>query len=90
MAFTDQKPRVVSEEELKANWNGRGRAAFRCYVCGHRFELGDGWRWQYVEGDRNLMVCSACDGPDLLERWAARMAWLRQSAWWLFDEAREG
>jgi hypothetical protein len=88
MSFTDQKPRVVTEKELKARWGGYsdGRM-FRCYLCGHRFQLGDVWRWVYSPRKwHNFMVCEKCDGDDVLERWWKHMDDARTKYWHLFDK----
>ena len=89
MSFTDQKRRIATKEDCSALWNGQKNGeAFRCYLCGHRFAPGDGWRWVYTggiyyerDGKRfgvtNLMTCDACDGDDVISRWVD----LNQSYW---------
>ena len=84
MSFTDQKRRIVTEDDLTAPWGGyRDGRNFRCYLCGYRFKVGDGWRWVAsggasfeVDSKRfgciNFKVCDACDGDDVRERWAQR------------------
>ena len=47
MSFTDQKPRVATEKHCKTKWSG-DQANFRCYMCGHKFEVGDIWRFVYA------------------------------------------
>lgn len=72
MGFTDQKPRVATAEDVKAPWSGiEGGKRFYCYLCGHKFQVGDTWRWVYAGKEHlcNLIVCSSCDGEDVLERW---------------------
>lgn len=72
MSFTDQKPRVATEEDLNACWSGRQKGeSFRCYLCGYKFKVGDIWRWVFM-GDlalTNLIVCEKCDTPDVKEKW---------------------
>lgn len=84
--FMDGLRRVATQKECTTKWNGApaGRD-FRCYLCGHHFQVGDGWRWQYVgplgdkgpviDGKRygccNFKVCDKCDGPDVIDRWVA-------------------
>ena len=70
MSFTDQKPRYATEEECNASWNHRKNGArFRCYLCGHRFVVGDYWRWVYMgdvgRGFTNFLTCEKCDGPNV-------------------------
>lgn len=86
------QPMVVTEEHLKARWGGgRPGERFRCYLCGHRFEVGDRWRWQFTSGrTMNFMVCGPCDGPDVVERWEAfndELDALCERAWWFVPRA---
>ena len=85
--FTDQKPRIATESDLKASWSGgKNGKYFRCYLCGHTFILGDYWRWVYANGKDmpgiNFIVCKECDGPDVLERWADHKKHIEQVGWW--------
>jgi len=81
--FTNQKRRVATEADTKAPWAGaKAGVRFRCCLCGHKFAVGDGWRWVYVtncvelEGKKhglpNFLTCDACDGDDVIERWIER------------------
>lgn len=86
MSFTDGKRRVATEADLAMSWCGeKNGKRFRCYLCGHRFRAGDGWRWQYAGcrnfvnpetgktfGVSNFFVCDGCDGDDVLDRWVQR------------------
>ena len=85
MSFTDQKRREATEDDCKAPWGGfRDGSRFRCYLCGHKFTVGDGFRWVYSAGMKyerddgktvgviNFMTCDTCDGDDVSERWLAR------------------
>ena len=87
MSFTDQKPRVATEEHCKAKWSG-DPANFRCYMCGHKFEVGDVWKFIYA-GDRgasNPLICKECDGPDVLDRWVAHYKRAESEYWWLMRD----
>lgn len=72
-SFSDQKPRIATEEDCQAKWgfrSGKGEG-FLCRLCGHKFVVGDYWRWVFA-GDRgciNALVCEKCDGPDVVDRW---------------------
>ena len=68
MSFTDMKPRVATEAHCTAAWGGeKNGKLFRCYLCGHKFTVGDVFRWQMMGNMVNLIVCSDCDGsPDEL------------------------
>jgi hypothetical protein len=86
MSFTDQKPRIATEEECRAPWGGaKDGSRFRCYLCGLRFNPGDEWRWIYAGHKQlcNFMVCSTCDGPDVLERWKLMNIEAKEKFWWL-------
>lgn len=98
MSFTDQKPRIATEREV-TRWGGAegmGRR-FRCHLCGHKFKIGDYWRWiQATKMDPcncNFLVCKRCDGPNILERWESIVEeWkildeeLRTRFWWALDD----
>lgn len=93
-SFTDQKRRVATEADCKAPWGGdRTGARFRCYLCGHRFQQGDGWRWVYssargltIDGKKfgviNFLTCDACDGDDVLDRWVKRNEEFNSDRFW--------
>ena len=72
MSFTDQKARLATEADLQARWGGSTSGKrFRCYMCGHKFILGDVWRWVYGTDCRygNFIVCGKCNSSneDVLE-----------------------
>lgn len=70
MLFTDQKPRIATEEDCKANWSGHKNGAwFKCTLCGHKFIVGDYWRWIYGKGYLNFIVCRCCDSGNVEEIW---------------------
>ena len=63
--FTNQEPRIATKEECEAPWSGyRDGSRFRCRLCGHKFQVGDQWRWVYGKEAGNFMVCSNCDTGD--------------------------
>lgn len=70
----DGESKVATEEHCSLPWNGTpGGERFRCYLCGHRFVVGDKWRFVLANGTGkgmgNFLVCEPCDGPDVLDRW---------------------
>jgi len=73
MGFTDQQPHTVTAKDLVTPWGGgKNGKYFRCYLCGHKFKLGDVFRWVFSNrGPGNFMVCESCDGEDVIDRWAA-------------------
>ena len=79
MAFTDQKPRIATEEDVKAPWGGgKNGEYFRCELCGHKFVVGDCWRFVVGKRTVNFIVCESCDGPDVRERykdWWDKYGW---------------
>lgn len=88
MSFTDGKPVIVTQEHLKAHWGGRDprKCPFRCMMCGHRFELGDTFRFVYTNNisgaGGNPIVCAVCNTPDVIERWKVMCAEARTKFWW--------
>ena len=88
MSFTDGKPRVATAEEVALKWSGRV-GNFRCRLCGHRFAVGDTWRFVFANfadspsRHGNFMVCASCDGVDVLERAALQEREAKQRFWWL-------
>jgi len=88
--FTDQKPFVVDAKALSVRWSCRQPGeGLRCYLCGHRFEVGDVCRWVYAgeqkvsgRGLLNFLTCKDCDGPDILARWVAHCEILEDLYWW--------
>lgn len=102
MSFTDQKPRIVKEEDLKTNWEGyKDGSRFRCYLCGHSFQLNDQYRFVYtsetylsewnnkVYALSNLFVCKNCDGPNeqVIEKWKKLHEEVYSNRfWWLHTE----
>lgn len=93
MSFTDQKQQPATAEHLTCPWGGRRDGSrFRCYLCGHRFKVGDLWRWVMDNdgksrgGCGNFMVCASCDGSDVRERWWAHCSVGLERYWWLRQE----
>jgi hypothetical protein len=88
MSFIDQKPRIATEQDLVAPWDGALRGKnFRCHLCGHRFVLGETWRFVLATQVHqcNFLVCTACDGPDVLERWQQANEEAKTRFWWLWE-----
>lgn len=91
MSFTDQKPRIATQEDLDAPWEGIRNRYFRCKLCGYTFKVGDYWRWVHMPHLSNILVCKSCDGENVKEKWAeAHHCWegMRQtgSFWWFIDQ----
>lgn len=84
--FTDQQRHVATAATIRMPWNGgKNGKYFRCKLCGHKFDEGDGYRWVYSRRFSNLMVCDSCDGPDVLERWIAANEELERRFWWALE-----
>jgi hypothetical protein len=84
-SFTDQKPRVAIAADLAMRWgNAEPGARFRCYLCGHRFKVGDVWRWVCGSGAGvvNFFTCETCDGDDVLARFLDANREHRTRFWW--------
>jgi hypothetical protein len=89
MSFTDGKPFVATEEDLKRPWMGGKRGEyFRCFLCGHRFVPGDVVRWQFTNdipgAAGNPLVCKACDGTkdEVVAKWKAMHSEVNGRMWW--------
>lgn len=90
MAFTDQKQRVATEEHVKARWGGVPNGErFRCYLCGHKFHVGDKWRWVCTNKYINFMVCDACDSPDVIEKWTNANKEIEARFWWAIPDCSD-
>ena len=87
MSFTDEKPQVATEEHKQLNWFCQSPGHFfRCFMCGHKFQTGDYWRFILgsKEGLPNFLVCKGCDGEDVLTRWRQHVDTAKQAYWWLY------
>lgn len=83
-SFTDQKPRVATTDEVGGEWGAAPNGErFRCYLCGHRFAVGDIWRFVAMPDTINILVCEGCDGPDVRERWRVHLQDAKQRFWWM-------
>jgi len=70
MGITDQKPHIATLEDTISNWAcGRNGKYFRCYLCGHKFQVGDQYRFVFGKTRCNLLVCEKCDTGDVLAKW---------------------
>jgi hypothetical protein len=85
MSFTDQKRQIATEKDCKVDWGGhKNNNGFRCYLCGTKFAVGDGYRYVYTGGASfedtagkkfgvmNFLTCDACDGPNVIAAWVER------------------
>jgi len=83
--FTNQQPWIATEKDCDAPWSGYKHGKhFRCGLCGYKFKVGDTVRWVYAGKVRhtNFLVCTECDGEDVLEK--------RQKQYEEFQELKEG
>lgn len=88
----DGKPKPATEEQCKAAWGGgKNGKWFRCFLCGHKFKVGDIWR--FVPGGKwcNFLVCEKCDGPneELRDRWGKMNKEARDGKYWWFCRHEE-
>lgn len=81
MSFTDGKPRIATEADVKARWCcGKPGEYFRCGFCWYTFQVGDYWRFFYTNDTPgyggNPLVCKNCDRPrdELLQIWKEHYA----------------
>ena len=94
MSFTDQKPFTVTKESINQLWGGglNGKY-FKCYLCGHKFKVGDIARWVFTNDMKgaggNPLVCEKCDGTnkEVRQKWEAmHMEYngFKKRFWWFF------
>lgn len=90
------KPFTVTDEMMSSPWNGyRDGRTFRCYMCGEFFKPGCVARFVWCNGIKeardagvhcgNVMVCDACDGPDIYARLAEHEQFGQKRYWSLRD-----
>lgn len=88
MSITDQKPRIANVHDIHAPWNGgKDGKYFRCYLCGHKFVIGDQYRLVLSKTCSNFLICKDCDNGDVLQNWLdLNEEWekLRESKFWHF------
>ena len=85
MSFTDQKQRIATKQDVNAHWSGGCNGKnFRCYLCGHKFIIGDKWRWVYAgnAGLMNFMTCAECDSEDVMDKWIEANKIVAMKYWW--------
>jgi len=97
--FTDGKPRTATKEDLEMFRKAdKDSNVFRCGMCGHCFEEGDYWRWQYsndVPGTvGNFIVCESCDcDPVILKKkWRVKaVKWkeMLDGEYWYFHKTMQ-
>ncbi len=77
---------IATQEHLDMQWGVRPKGkGFRCYLCGHKFKLGDKWRFDIPKGRArcpNFFVCTDCDGDDVIDRFEAHVKNLYEAYWW--------
>lgn len=66
------QPQIADAEDLAAEW-GFKKNNFKCKMCGHKFKIGEYWRFVFANSTPNqrtgnFLVCKSCDGDDVLKR----------------------
>jgi hypothetical protein len=94
VSFTDGKPFTVTEEDIHKPWSGGANGKyFRCGLCGHKFVSGETARWQFTNNipgaGGNPLVCSACDTPDVIEKWKQMHVDAKTKFWWFTNRNNE-
>jgi hypothetical protein len=75
MSFVDQKQHTATDTDVHGNWvGGIDGKYFRCYLCGHKFKVGDKYRWimSNRQGMGNILVCDSCDtgwNTGIIDKW---------------------
>lgn len=97
--WTNGKPFTVTDEMMSQPWSGyRDGRMFRCHMCGEFFRPGMVARFVWCNGIKaaqdagvhcgNVMVCAACDGPDIFARLAEHGRIGKERYWSLQDPER--
>jgi hypothetical protein len=89
----------VTAAHLKLPWSGkRDGTNFRCFLCGHSFQVGDEFRLLLTPEDGSLLTCDRHgDEKQIAQAWAAlRADWKRESQgrfWkfvqWAYNEGQQ-
>jgi hypothetical protein len=91
--FTNGRLRIATEDDVQTNWGSHGIGrAFRCCLCGHKFKVGDVWRWvytnsSYLKGVKgNAFICQGCDMSDeaIIQALHVRYEVLMDEEFWWF------
>ena len=84
----------VTEEHLRLPWSGSPKN-FRCYICGHKLEIGDQFGFCVTSAPGgNYMFCGECHGEDGSELVAKRQASIREwkevkeKYWWFVKQVK--
>jgi len=93
MSFTDQKPRIATAEDVKASWGGgKDGKYFRCKLCGHKFEVGDYYRFVF-HNYGNIIICQSCDDNPTAKWTEIHEEWERLKDgkfWWFIHQLEDG
>lgn len=82
----DCKQHIVTKEDIYKS--------FRCHLCGHKFCVGENYRWVYANGRTfelegkkygvcNFFTCETCDGKDVIDRMIDMHKELYTRFWWV-------
>jgi hypothetical protein len=89
MSFTDGERRIADEKTVNAPWSGN-KKNFRCGLCGHKFVIGDGWRFLFTndmpKAPGNPLICDSCfiDKDDARAKWQKKHEEINNGAYWWF------
>ena len=90
MLLFDGERHVADKEIINLPWSGN-KKNFRCYFCGYKFSIGDGFRMIYtndIPGSQgNPLVCDDCftDKEDTRKRWVLHCVTFKSfetKYWW--------
>lgn len=63
---------IATKEDLGRPWSGN-KENFRCGICGHRFNVGDGYRMIFTNNlpsyGGNPICCDSCASNNPLQKW---------------------
>jgi predicted RNA-binding Zn-ribbon protein involved in translation (DUF1610 family) len=87
MNILDGQRHVAEEETCKLPWMGeKNGKLFKCGMCGHKFQPGEGFRFQMMKKHGNILVCDECDTSDIKRDWEEMgIRWEQiQKKYWIF------
>jgi hypothetical protein len=94
--WNNQKPFIVTKEDVTAPWNGRRVSKdakthphLRCRLCSKKFQEGDTARWICAKKLTNFFTCPKCDEVDVEERAVQAYKDSKEKYWYLHLEIEE-
>ena len=90
MSILNGQPQIATKEHVNAPWSG-SKKNFRCGFCGHKFKVGDYWRFVFTNdipsAGGNPLICEKCDDDNevVREKWVQKHKKFKEldnDFWW--------